>query len=479
MSPTTSRAYAGVSQRHKPCKCGQDHTANCTRRDDENAAGRCRCPRAHGERCSHRARLEGKTTCACPWAFHAEIIRAGKRAQATGSGYASKTAAAKARAEALATLTRAPQAAKRGSTLADHVETWFEARCEGPNALRPKTQYDYRRCIGYIREAVGDVRMRDVDVRTLDEFLRWMRKHHAGAETATAQAFAVLRAAIRWGVRRGLLAVDPTATYDATPKVDSERRESLAPAEFLRVLSWAHKRSDRLGAILWVAVATGLRRGELCALSWLDVDLDAAVLTVRQNAVLVGSQVHVGDAKTDAGQARRVALDAETVAVLRGIQTAQGLEAQAWADDYTHSMLVFTREDGRALSPEMLTKGFPRLIRRYNSERRVHALDSLVDADELARLAKHKGMGGQRLAEIRADVTLDGEPLPVVAWHSLRHLSASIHLAASEGDVFSVSRRLGHANVSTTTRIYGHVIERIQHDRAEAAMRALRGAPTH
>lgn len=472
---TTARAYAGVSQRHKPCECGQAHTAGCKRRDDESAADRCRCPRAHGERCQHRTRADGKTACACTWAYVAEILRAGKRAQATGSGYASKTAAAKARADALALLRRAPAAAKRGATLANHVDEWFAARCEGPNALRPKSQYDYRRAIGYIHEAVGDVRMRDLDVRTLDEFLRWMRTHHKGSETATAQAFSVLRAAIRWGARRGLVATDPTLTYDATPKPSHDRRESLTPTQFLRLLAWADGRGERLSAALWLSVSAGIRRGELCALSWLDIDLDSAVLTVRQNAVLVGSQVHVGDAKTDAGQARRIALDAETVATLRGIQSQQAVESAEWGEDYTHTMLVFTREDGRALSPETLTKGLPRLIRRYNREREIHALDSLVDADRLARLARHKGVGAARLALIRADETLQGDPLPVVAWHSLRHLSASIHLA--QGDVFSTSRRLGHASVSTTTKIYGHVIEGIQHAQAEAAMRTLRGEP--
>lgn len=84
-------------------------------------------------------------------------------------------------------------------------------------------------------------------------------------------------------------------------------------------------------------------------------------------------------------------------------------------------------------------------------------------------------MGAQRLAQVRGDDTLQGAPLPEVAWHSLRHLSASIHLAASQGDVFSVSRRLGHANVTTTTTIYGHEIESIQHAQTEAAARALQG----
>ncbi len=474
MSTPSTRTYAGVSQRHKPCGCGQAHTASCARRDDESAAARCRCPRAHGERCEHRTRADGKAACACPWAFVAEMMRAGKRVQATGSGFPSKTAAARARAEALETLQRAPKAAKRGKTLGDTMDDWLSARSEGSKALRPSTLHDYRRYVEYVRESIGETRLRDVDATTLDVYLRWLRKTHPGADTMHVRAFAILQAALRWAARRGLIAADPTLTYDARPEVASKRRESLQPPQFLRLHSWADANGERLAPLLWVAVMTGMRRGELAALSWLDVDLERGSLTVRANAVQIGREVVVGAPKTTAGDGRRVALDAQTVAVLRGIQAQQQLDAQAWGDDYQNgALLVFTHENGAALMPEVMTRGLPRLIRRYNRERDVHALPD--DAPELAKLATHKGMGAERLARIRADETLDGAALPIVAWHSLRHLSASIHLAASQGDVFSVSRRLGHANVTTTATIYGHEIESVQHAQTEAAARALQG----
>lgn len=477
MSTTTARQYAGVSQRHRPCPCGQAHTAGCVRRDDESAAARCRCPRQHGATCEHRVRPDGKTACSCPWQYVAEIMRAGKRQQSTGSGYASKTAAANARREALDVLTRTPQAAKRGVTLGEHVDDWLAARSEGSRALRPSTAHDYRRYVEMIRESVGATRLRDVDARTLDSFVKHMRKTHPDAPAVQARAFAVLQAAIRWGARRGLVIADPTLTYDARPEFERKRRASLTPEQFMRLHGWLDAQGDRIAPALWLAVATGLRRGELLALSWLDVDTERAVLTVRANAVQVGREIVVGKPKSAAGEGRRVALDAATVEVLGRIQAQQALDAQAWGDDYANAaMLVLTTESGAPIMPEVWTRRLVRLIARYNRERAVHALDAIADADELARLARSRGMGAARLATIRADETLAGDELPRVAWHSLRHLSASIHLSASRGDVFSVSRRLGHANVTTTSTIYGHVIESIQHAQTEAAMRTLTGA---
>lgn len=475
-STTTTRSYAGVSQRHKPCQCGQAHTAGCKRRDDESAAERCRCPRAHTARCPHRVRPDGKTACGCPWSFVSEVVRAGKREQTTGSGFTSKTAAAKARAEALEVLQKTPSAAKRGGMLAELVADWMQHRSEGSRALRPSTAHDYERYRTYIAEAIGGTRLRDVDARTLDAFGRWMRKHHAGADTAHVRAFAVLQAAIRWGYRRGMLPSDPTATYDAKPTTTRKRRTVMQPADFMRFYAWAVARGERLAPVVWFDVNTGLRRGEVCALSWLTVDLERGVLIVDDNAVQVGKTVHVGRVKTVNGEGRPVDLDASTVALLREVREQQQRDAAAWGDAYTEHGLVFTREDGTPWKPEQLTKGLPRLIRQYNREAAIYALDAVEDAVELEQLGKHKGMGAAKLARIRIDVTLEGGPLPVVSPHSLRHLAGSLRLAVANGDLLSVSRFLGHGSIALTADVYGHEIRELQQRQAAGVAAVLREA---
>ena len=68
------------------------------------------------------------------------------------------------------------------------------------------------------------------------------------------------------------------------------------------------------GTLVWLAMVTGIRRGELCALRWRHVDWEAGVLAVRQSIWQRGKQVGEEDAKDH--QKRRVALDAETLEVL-------------------------------------------------------------------------------------------------------------------------------------------------------------------
>ncbi len=86
---------------------------------------------------------------------------------------------------------------------------------------------------------------------------------------------------------------------------------------------------------------TGLRRGELLGLRWADVDLDGGVISVRRSRVSARYDVSEGTPKS--GRSRTVALDAETVAVLRRHRTAQLQERMKWGALWTDSGLVFTK----------------------------------------------------------------------------------------------------------------------------------------
>lgn len=461
MSTTTTRTGGGVSQRHAACDCEQAHTPGC-------AGGRCRCPREHGAKCAHRIRPDGKTSCGCPWAFAASTVRAGKRVQTTGSGYSSRSAALRARAEAIETLRRAPAAARRGDTLEAWLTAWLDRRTTGSNALRPSTETEYRRLSAIIVEAIGGERLRDVTPDTLDDLERYLHKTLPKRATTHARVFAVLQSALRDAYRRGAILDDPTRRREAV-RAPKTRRAMLQPEAFGRLVDWMEVRGDHMAAVFWVAASTGLRRGELAGLRWIDVDLNGARLVVAQQAVQIGRDVIVGAPKTAAGEGRVVMLDARTIDVLRGVQLQQAADAKAWGAEYRNdAALVFTNADGAPLVPEQLTRALPRAIRIFNDERRVYALDSFRDAAELDELARSHAWGAARLARVRLDRTLEGDALPAVTFHSLRHLHASILLASGRG-LAAVQRRLGHSSITVSSDLYGHMVDSAARADAEAA----------
>jgi len=108
---------------------------------------------------------------------------------------------------------------------------------------------------------------------------------------------------------------------------------------------------------------TGLRRGEALGLRWSDLTLETGDIVVRQQLIQVGSAFHFGPTKTRAGDHRVVELDSRTAGLLREHRLRQEAERRQWGNAWVDEGLVFAREGGGILSPEAVTKAFPRLAR--------------------------------------------------------------------------------------------------------------------
>ena len=231
----------------------------------------------------------------------------------------------------------------------------------------------------------------------------------------------VLKHAAQWNVVHQNVA----ALLDA-PSVKSKEIEILTPAEIQRVLEALKERS--LYPIVAVALGTGMRRGELLALRWKDVDLDAAQLRVEQSLEQTKRGGLVFKAPKTRHGRRTITLPASTVAVLREHWKAT-LECrlQLGQGKTPAGALVFAAWDGNTRSPNAMTKEWRRAI---------HA------------------------AKLKA------------TFHSLRHTHASSLIAAGI-DVLSISRRLGHGSPAITLGVYGHLFK--PDDRAAAAIDEILG----
>jgi hypothetical protein len=182
--------------------------------------------------------------------------------------------------------------------------------------------------------------------------------------------------------------------------------------------------SDRLAPLYELVAATGMRRGEVCGLRWVDVDLRRRRLVVHGQRVPVGYEVVEGPPKSHSGEDRGVELDDATVSILERHHHAQQAERRVWAETYRDGGYVFCREDGTPYHPEYVTRHFAKLVYRAG--------------------------------------------LPPIRLHDLRHGEASLMLAAGV-DMAVVSKRLGHSTITITTDTYAHLLEGVGRDAAERA----------
>ena len=365
--------------------------------------------------------------CRGKWAYVLEYGRDsnGKRLQTSKSGFDTKAQAQTALQEAVRVLMADVNV--HGLTVGQYLENWIA----GKRALKPKTVALYRQVLDlYLIPHLGEIRLLELRPHHLDRFYASItigRRGRPLSSSSIRRIHAVLRSALGTAVKRRLIPYNPASHIELAPE-NPQRPTPWTPAQcraFLR-----HAEHDRLSTLYRLLMATGMRRGEVVGLRWQDVDFDGRCLFVVQQITEVRGRLVVGTPKTRRG-ARVVPLDDHTVDRLRAHKEVQTLERVAWGSAWHDSGLVFTREDGRPLRPEYVTRHFQ-------------------------RLAAEAG-------------------LPVIRLHDLRHTNASIALAAGV-DIKVVSDRLGHSTTAITADLYTHVNRNVGRAAADRIAEVLTAA---
>jgi integrase len=364
------------------------------------------------------------------WMFVVDIPSAnGKRSQVRRRGFKTKADAKMALAEVVADSSRGRYVRPAKGTLGVYlVETWLPSRRVN---LRASTVLGYEKAIRRISGSpLGQVKLAALDAATLEHFYAWLLTE--GGERSgplspktVANVAGVLSIALSDAVRLKLL---PHSVANDARLPGRQRPEMRAWTEAEASKFLASVADDRLFPLWRLALATGMRRGELCGLRWRDVDLAARTVTVASTRV-VAERVEVGEPKTKAG-ARVIALDADTVAALAAWRRAQAEERLLVGAGWRDHGLVFVDQVGEPPHPETVTRWW-------------------------------------REAVARADV-------PPIRLHDARHTAATIMLRSGV-PVKVVTQRLGHADVAVTMRVYQHVTAQDDVEAADALGRALGG----
>ena len=254
-------------------------------------------------------------------------------------------------------------------TVGEYLAEWVGSL--GLRSLEPSTIDWYRSAVErHIVPTLGHHRLSRLTPAMIEAFLAEKAERGrldgkgALSPTSVRRLRVTLHKALDAAVRKNLLNRNPIDLVES-PKL---------PARDVTVNAWDDDElaqfidaasGDRLGAIWRLAALTGLRREELCALKWSDIDLDAGRLSVRRAAVPVairdGGPIRIKSPKTPKSL-RTVELDAETVAALRAWRRAQLeerlLAGTAWIDEDW----IVADELGHILRPDRVSKMFNRVV---------------------------------------------------------------------------------------------------------------------
>jgi integrase len=314
-------------------------------------------------------------------------------------------------------------------TLRQWLETWLgTVQAE----ISPKAHERYSEIVRcYLLPALGTIRVQKLAPTKIQETYNALHRRNGEPLSPSTRRYVhiILKAALTRAVEQNVLARNPA---DVVRPPQIERTEITThtveqSAHLLELIKHMH--------VYWpilLALTTGMRRGEILAIRWKNIDLDRGVARVVQSLEQTKEGLRFKDAKTHRNRA--INLPPFVVEELHRFKRRQAEQLLRVGVRQTGETLVCCREDGEPKKPRSLTHEFSHLIAR------------LPD-------------------------------LPRLRFHDLRHSHATQLLADGVHPKIA-QERLGHSTITTTMDLYSHVTDTMQADaaaRLDAAFRFVVG----
>jgi integrase len=346
----------------------------------------------------------------------------GKRIQKVKRGFETKKQAEDGLREAIAACGKAPvtRADDSSRTLNELFDEWMLKHVQ--RECTPRTAEAYQEQGAYVLRRIGGTPIEKVTRNLMEDTIHAIADHggqvtgeHPKGRPLSRKLVRnigfVLRGCLAYAVYRDYIPKHPMEGMKL-PKLDKTRKPKLVEAdEFERVLRLAA--GARQFPLIVLAEATGLRRGELCALRWADIDMSTGVMLVDKSV----EETKAGGLRlkgTKSDKPRDVVIPAYALEVLERWKADQDRDRELCGADYAGHGLIFCRPDGEYYLPAQVGARVSEVMRKAGLRRSLHCL-------------RHSHASGM--------------------------LSKGVPAA-------TVAERLGHSDAAVTLGIYTHALKR-------------------
>lgn len=300
---------------------------------------------------------------------------------------------------------------------ADYAEHWLDNVLDvSDRAVATKSLYR-RLTRTHLIPALGGKPLGGLVKSDLEALLGRLKRKGL-SQSSIKQCYLVLRMTLTSAVADGLIASNPAAKI-TTPQVDREEADFLTPVQSRALL--AALGDLRYADAVRLALATGMRRGEVAGLKWSDVDLRKGQLRVRRTLNRIDGELVCSTPKTEKSR-RTVPLTAATVTMLKSHRAAQAAERLVAGDRWVDEDWVFATAFGGCTDPRLSVLRTVEIA----AKRAVWVDDEGVE---------HTGL--------------------TASAHALRHAAGSAMVDAG-ASLPTVRDILGHSSVAITGDIYSH-----------------------
>jgi integrase len=360
----------------------------------------------------------------------------GKRRTATTTVKGNRRAAEKELRRLLRTLDTGEHVDPTRRTVQQWFGVWLDTIT---TEISPKSHERYSEIVeNFLVPALGNLPLVKLAPSHIQEaYNRWAvggrRDGKSGGLSPLTRRYihSVLRSALGRAVEQQLLARNPPEAFKKRlPKAERKEMATLTTEQSACLLE-----AIKETRIYWptlIALSTGMRRGEILALRWKNIDLDRGVLRVVESLEQTKAGLRFKAPKTE--KTRAVTLPAFAIEELRQLKRQQAKEMLSVGVRQTGHSLACAHADGQPIQPRSLTHEFAKQVKRVKD-------------------------------------------LPRVRFHDLRHSHAT-QLLLSGVHPKIAQERLGHSTITTTLDLYSHVTDTMQTEAAERLDASFRSAIT-
>ena len=302
----------------------------------------------------------------------------------------------------------------------------FAAYCDyvielkGQRGTKHSTIMLYKHLTERIYPAIGHIKLRELRADHLNDLYSALSKDglnkRNGGKLSTKtilEHHRLISTVLEQAVKEGLVPFN-VASRATLPKAEHKEVNYFQPEQVAAIRDALEREPMKWKTLVHLLLITGARRGEVLGLKWDKVDFEGNRIYIC-NSILYAPDIGIYESTPKTERSRRyVALPPETMQLLRQYRAWQAGERLRLGDYYQNQDFLFTQDNGKPMHPDSVTEWLKRFSKRHD--------------------------------------------LPHINPHAFRHTMASM-LYFNGVDSVSISKRLGHAQVSTTANIYAHVME--------------------
>lgn len=274
----------------------------------------------------------------------------------------------------------------------------------------------------HFKPALGEVPLKSLSTRILQQFYNYKFEEEGLSPKSIRNMNLYLHKALSQALQEGLIDSNP-ASGVTLPRARRPQVEILTRDDQAKLVQATYH--HRYGVFVRLVLMTGLRMGELLGLRWEDIDFHSNMLHIQRTLNRLQkrdlpdtfsgnrTEIVIQEPKTE-NSIRTIPLLPQLIKDLMTWRSLQEMDRAAAGEQYQDTGMIVTNPMGGYIEPRTFKKYYDQIL-------------------EIARL-RH------------------------FTFHALRHTMASM-LYFNGVDSISISKRLGHAQVSTTANIYAHVME--------------------